>query len=114
MANEHFVGFQLWVGRDTLGPAKPVALGIATPSIRASYSITRKAGQGILLARRTAPAGNSTCGQLSQHRVQDTAVAVVVDFDGRIDATGGDKVHGSPVIARGGDFDGLLRLQVVI
>ena len=46
--------------------------------------------------------------------MQDSTIAVVVDFDGRIDAAGGDKVHGSPIIARGGDLDGLLRLQVVI
>ncbi|GIS63140.1 MAG: hypothetical protein CM1200mP2_53650 [Planctomycetaceae bacterium] len=55
----------------------------------------------------------STIGELPEDRVQDTAVAVIVDLDRRIDAAGDDEVHHRAVLAGGGDLDGLLRLEVI-
>ena len=45
--------------------------------------------------------------------MQDAAVAVVLDFDRRIDSAGRDEVDHRAVSLAGDDFNRLLRLQVV-
>ena len=51
--------------------------------------------------------------QIPQHRVQDAAVAVVLDLDGGVDAAGGDEVDSLAVRFNRGDFDRLTWFEVV-
>ena len=46
--------------------------------------------------------------------MEDASISVVVDFDGCIDAAGDDEVDHRAILSCGGDFDGLLRRQVII
>ena len=57
---------------------------------------------------------DSSLHQVSQHFVEDAAVAVVLDFDGGVDAAGGDEVDRGAVGFGGHDFDGLEPFHVVI
>ena len=63
-------------------------------------------------------AGQSHCtsslDQIPRHFVEDAAVAVVLDFDGGVDAAGGDEVDRGAVGFGGHDLDGLEWLQVVV
>src|SRR5712691_1316443 len=52
--------------------------------------------------------------QLSQHRVQDAAVAVALDLDGGVDTASGDEVDPLAVGLERRDLDGLTRFQVVV
>lgn len=75
----------------------------------------RRAGSYRPIAVASAAAGGNrpyrtrdlTLRQLSQHCVQDTAVAVVVDFNWCVDAAGGDEVDFFAVCFASRDFHSL-------
>ena len=100
-----------------------------TPAFRVGWHALRNEGRGKAgrprpsLGPRDVPPVPHECGhykpffnrqlaasQVSQHFVQDAAVAVVVDFDRGVDAAGGGEAGFAAVGLCGGDLDRLARL----
>ena len=46
--------------------------------------------------------------------MEDAAVAVVLDLDGRVDAAGGDEVDDAAIGLFRGDFDGLAWFEIIV
>ena len=84
-------------------------LAIVTPlcSECTTQSLRMQMGEQLFLSER------SPLRQLPQHRMQNSAVAVVDDFNRRVDAAGSDEVDLVAVGFLRRDFDGLARLQFV-
>lgn len=92
---------------DRLGSERTLEMRFTTGLTRLTPA-ARMSQPGRLVPRRV-PA--SVGSQITQHFVQNATVAVVFDFDGRVDAANRREPHRAAVRLVCRDLDGLPRLQ---